>query len=140
MPTDPDLTAQLDAWGQSERSRLVAPPEPFIRQVRAARGPQAGRRVVLRIIQGLALAAAVALVASVAFWPAPSSKPQDTPVVRSTREETPTTLAGMTRRAVETDTLDWLLESAPPPAAAPAAPARAADAYCAGCIDELTKL
>lgn len=138
--TDSELGTQLDAWGACERARLVAPPEPFIRQVRAAGRPREGRRVVRRVIERLALAAAVALVAYVALRPTPPSEPRHTPVVRSTPDANPTTLAGMTRRAVETGTLDWLPEPAPLPAAEPAAPARAADAYCVGCIDELTRL
>lgn len=144
--TDSELGTQLDAWGARERARLAAPPEPFIRQVRAAGRPRELRRVARRVLEGLALAAAVALVAYVALRPSPPSEPRPTPVVRSTPDASPTTLAGMTRRAVETGTLDWLLEPAPPAAAEPAAsppspaPARAADAYCAGCIEELTRL
>lgn len=148
-----DVISRLDAWGQGERSRLVAPPEPFIRQVRAARGPQERRRVVLRVIEGLALAAAIALVAYVAMRPSPAPTPRqeqvaDLPrlpapqdrgaVAVVSRESGPPTVVGITRRAIESGTLDW------PEAArtrnAPAEPTRAADAYCTGCVDELTRL
>ncbi|MBX3403261.1 MAG: hypothetical protein KF699_07615 [Phycisphaeraceae bacterium] len=144
-----DVISRLESWGQHERARLVAPPDAYVRSVRAARGPRQMRRVV----EGLALAAAVALVAYVAMRPSPAPPPRqeqlaDRPrlpappdhgaVAVVSREDGPPTVAGLTRRAIESGALDW------PEAArtriAPAEPARAADAYCAGCVEELTRL
>ena len=148
-----DVISRLDGWGQSERSRLVAPPEAIVRNVRAVREGSVGRRVVLRVIEGLALAAAVALVAYVAMRPGPAPTPRQEhvadrarlpapqdrgAVVVVSRENGPPTVVGMTRLAIENGTLDWP-ESART-RIAPAEPTRAADAYCAGCVEELTKL
>jgi hypothetical protein len=106
-----------------------------------------------RVVEGLALAAAVAVVAYVALRPDSAPKAGPDHVAERPRDAAPRehgvmevarredgrpTVAGMTRRALESGTADWPEEDRP--RIAPAERMRAADAYCAGCVDELTRL
>lgn len=140
-----ELVWRLDAWGEAERARPAALPGAFARRVRAARGP----RVLRRVLEGLALAAAVALVAYVLQRPLPtpgSDRAADrgpAPLDHGAAEivahgSAQTTAAGMARRAIQSGTTDWLepVRSR----GEQATPARAGDAYCAGCVDDLTRI
>ncbi len=140
-----ELVSRLDAWGEAERARPAALPEAFGRRVRAARGP----RVLRRVLEGLALAAAVGLVAYVAHRPASTPRREQSadrgpaPLDHGAAEivahgSAHPTAAGMARRAIQSGTTDWLepVRSR----GEQATPARAGDAYCAGCVDDLTRI
>ena len=130
------LELRLDAWGQRERSGVAEPAPKFMRAVRAARGP----RLVARLAGAMALAAVLALVAYVAFRPAPSLSPIISPD-STTLFQPPARAftAGVGRNADVADVFG-LLDAMPQPTG-PSAPApRASDAYCAGCLEELTRL
>jgi hypothetical protein len=140
-----ELASRLEEWGEAERARPAALPEAFARRVRAVRRP----RVLRRVLEGLALAAAVALVAYVVQRPAPTPRQAQTahrgpaPLDHGAAEtvahaDAQPTAAGLARRAIQSGTTDWLEPSRAN--TDQAAPARAGDAYCAGCVDDLTRI
>jgi len=131
------LESRLDAWGAAERSRVIEMPRRLHAQVHAARP----RRTLVRVMKACVLAASLALVAYLVSTVETESGPdmdRDESVVVAASVTARALSVGSGRNADVEDVLD-LLDSMP--ATAPKeAPMRAADAYCAGCIDELTKI
>ncbi len=137
--TDDALAARLDHWGRRERSRLSEPGARFMSEVRSLRtGPRFARRVVTL----LAAAAAIALAAIVALRAdtRPSSPSGTSGTVPLAQRPAPSTIinaaAGLnTDAATVFDLLDRL-----PERETRDAPARAGDAYCVGCMDDLMRI
>ncbi|GEM_PF-5904818 len=131
------LESRLDAWGAAERSRVIEPPRKFPGQVRAAHP----RRTVVRVIKVCVLAASLAVVAyllsTVDLESVPSSGREGGVVVAASVPARALSV-GTGRNADVEDVFD-LLDSMPAPAPKDA-PIRAADAYCTGCFDELSKI
>ena len=137
-PTAPTLDGRLDAWANSERSRLVEPAPQFLRRVRAARP----RRIMPRIIEACVLAAGLALVAYVLSTADSERRPGPDPDAGTPVATIPPARAfsiGTGRGADVADVFD-LLDSMPQRPAPESPPTRASDAYCAGCLDELTRI
>lgn len=139
-PDDVDsLELRLNAWGERERSGIAEPAPNFMRAVHAARGP----RLVARLAGALALAAVLSLVAYVAFRPAtlvsPDVSPNSTMLTHTPAAPARAFTVGIGRNADVASVFD-LLDAMPQPAGPSAPTPRASDAYCAGCIEELTRL
>ena len=127
------LTSRLDAWGADRRVQLSEPAPRLLRQVRAVRA----RRLVRLAAGTFAVAATVAL-AFVLIPPDQQRSSGSPPVATSAAFDGPVT-AWLGHSA----DVSGLLESLPQPSlpdTAPALPARAGDSYCAGCLDELTRI
>ncbi len=142
-PSANTVEARLDEWGAAERSRLIEPGPQFLRTVKSTR-PARGSRMARRLTTLLAAAAAVALAAIIALRPGPGANraavPGDRGVavgVAGASGEVVT--AGLSRRAGVAEVVEMLdaMQQREPHRAAPA---RASDAYCAGCVDDLMRL
>jgi hypothetical protein len=143
-PIPNPLEARLDAWGESEHARISEPAPRFLAAVRAAQPPR-HVPIARRITVFLAAAAAVALAAIVALRPpTDSTKTGDlippTQLTASSSGAPERIFTAGRGRDLSIDDILNTVDSKPAPLGPAAAPVRASDAYCAGCIEELTRI
>lgn len=137
--TDDVLNARLDRWGRDERSRLSEPGPRFMSEVRASRS---GSRFTRRVVTILAAAAAVALATIIALRTdprphLPSGVSNAGAIVkRIAPGHAISAAAGINADAASVfDLLDRL-----PNRETRETPARAGDAYCIGCLEDLMRI
>lgn len=139
------IESRLEALGRAERDRLVEPDPRFLRAVREAAPPRPGAILLRRVTVLFAAAAAVVLAVLIAFQqrPAPVSPGtgDHSPLVRHSAADAAGAPGGiMTAGFGRSIAPDDMLKSLDAPLAPRELPARAADAYCAGCLEELTRI
>lgn len=146
--TNSSIESRLEAFGREERDRLSEPDPRFLRAVRDAAPMRADTLLLRRITVLFAAAAAILLAVLVALQTRPA------PVSPGTGDYSPLVhrhdpdrlgapgniLTAGHGRGVDLDDMINSLDRAPSTPGPRDAPARAADAYCAGCIDDLTRI